>query len=32
MDFTKVIRDRFSCKKFSGKAVPQEALDAVLEA
>lgn len=32
MDFTKVIRDRFSCKKFSEQAVPQEALDAVLEA
>ena len=32
MEFTDVVKNRFSCKKFSDKPVPQEALDAVLEA
>ncbi|MFV0636818.1 nitroreductase family protein [Mitsuokella sp.] len=32
MEFTDVIKNRYSCKKFSDKKVPQEALAAVLEA
>lgn len=32
MEFTDVVKNRFSCKKFGAKPVPQEALDAVLEA
>jgi nitroreductase len=32
MEFTDVIKNRFSCKNFSTKPVPQEALAAVLEA
>lgn len=32
MEFTDLIQQRFSCKNFSDKAVPQEALDAVLAA
>lgn len=32
MEFTEVVKDRFSCKKFSDKAVSQAKLEAVLEA
>lgn len=32
MEFTDVIKNRYSCKNFSSKPVPKEALDAVLEA
>lgn len=32
MEFKEVIRNRFSCRKFSGKAVESEKLAAVLEA
>ena len=32
MEFREVIRNRYSCKKFSGRPVEQEKLDAVLEA
>lgn len=32
MEFTDVIKNRYSCKKFSDKPVPREALAAVLEA
>lgn len=32
MEFSKVIRDRYSCKKFDGRDVPQEHLDAILDA
>lgn len=32
MEFTDVIQERFSCKKFSDRPVPREALTAVLEA
>ena len=32
MEFTEVVKDRFSCKKFSDKAISQATLEAVLEA
>lgn len=32
MEFTKVIEDRYSCKKYDGRAVDREQLRAVLEA
>ncbi len=32
MEFTEVIRDRYSCKKFSGKRISREQLAAILEA
>ncbi|MDO5334720.1 MAG: nitroreductase family protein [Coriobacteriia bacterium] len=32
MDFTEVITDRYSCKKYSDKQISQEQLDAILEA
>lgn len=32
MEFTEVIRDRYSCKKFDGRPVEKEQLDAILEA
>lgn len=32
MDFSKVIKDRFACKKFSDKKIEDEKLSAVLEA
>lgn len=32
MDFTKVIRERYSCKKFDGRQIQKEQLDAILEA
>lgn len=32
MEFTEVIKNRYSCKKFSDRQVEKEALDAILEA
>ena len=32
MEFSKVVKDRYSCKKFDGRAVAQAQLDAILEA
>ena len=32
MEFTEVIRNRFSCRKYSARAIEREKLDAVLEA
>lgn len=32
MDFTKVIKERYSCKKFDGRKISKEQLDAILEA
>lgn len=32
MEFTEVVKNRYSCKKFSGRAVEKEKLDKVLEA
>lgn len=32
MEFTDVIRERYSCKKFDGRPVKQEQLNAILEA
>ena len=32
MEFTKVIQDRYSCKKFDGRKVEKAQLDAILEA
>lgn len=32
MEFTQVIQNRYSCKKFDGRAVGQAQLDAILEA
>ena len=32
MEFAEVIRDRYSCKKFDGRPVEKEQLDAILEA
>lgn len=32
MDFAKVIKDRYSCKKFDGKPISQEQLDSILDA
>ncbi len=32
MEFSEVIRNRYSCKNFSGKEVEKEKLDQILEA
>lgn len=32
MEFTEVIKNRYACKKFDGRAVSREQLDAILEA
>lgn len=32
MDFTEVIKNRYSCKKYDGRPVAQEQLDSILEA
>ena len=32
MEFSKVIRERYACKKFDGRPVPPEQLEAILEA
>lgn len=32
MEFTQVIKERFSCKKFNGESIPDEKLNAILEA
>ena len=32
MEFNKVIRERYACKKFDGRRVEQAQLDAILEA
>jgi nitroreductase len=32
MDFQKLVQERYSCKKFTNQPVPQEKLDAILEA
>lgn len=32
MEFKELIRHRYSCKKYDGRQVPQEKLDAILEA
>ncbi len=32
MEFKEVVKDRYSCKKFDGKQVSKEQLDAILEA
>ena len=32
MEFTEVIKERYSCKKFDGRPVEKEQLDAILEA
>ena len=32
MDFSEVIKNRYSCKKFSDKQVEKEKLDMILEA
>lgn len=32
MEFTEVIKERYSCKKFDGRPVEKEKLDAILEA
>lgn len=32
MEFAEVIKDRYSCKKFDGRPVEKEQLDAILEA
>lgn len=32
MDFTKVVKDRYSCKKFDGRQISKEQLDSILEA
>ena len=32
MEFTKVVNERYACKKFDGRAVPKEALLEILEA
>lgn len=32
MEFSKLIKDRYSCKKFDGRQVAKEQLDAILEA
>ena len=32
MEFTRVVNERYACKKFDGKAVPEEALLEILEA
>lgn len=32
MEFTEVIKERYSCKKFDGKAVEKEQLEAILQA
>ena len=32
MEFTEVIKERYSCKKFDGRAVEKEQLEAILQA
>ena len=32
MDFSEVVKNRYSCKKFSGKKVEKEKLDRILAA
>lgn len=32
MEFNEVVKNRFSCKKYSGKQVEKEKLTAILEA
>ena len=32
MEFTEVVRNRYSCKNFDGRQVPQDKLNAILEA
>ena len=32
MEFTEVVKNRYSCKKFSNKQISKESLDAILEA
>ena len=32
MEFTEVVKNRYSCKKYDGKQIPAEQLDAVLQA
>lgn len=32
MEFSEVIKNRYSCKKFSGKQIEKDKLDAILEA
>ena len=32
MEFKELIQHRYSCKKYDGRQVPQEKLDAILEA
>lgn len=32
MDFMETVKNRYSCKKFDGRPVPQDKLDAILEA
>lgn len=32
MDFTQVVRNRYSCKKYSDAVISEEQLNAVLEA
>ena len=32
MEFTEVIRDRYSCKKYDGRQITKEQLEAILEA
>lgn len=32
MKFEKLIKERYSCRKFKGKAVEQEKIDKILEA
>lgn len=32
MEFMEIVRDRFSCKKFNGRAIKREELDIILEA
>ena len=32
MEFSKVVKERYSCKKFDGRKISKEQLDAILEA
>ena len=32
MEFTEVIKERYSCKKFDGRAVEKDQLEAILQA
>ena len=32
MEFTEVVKNRYSCKKYDGKQISEEQLDAVLQA